>query len=66
MSNQEAIARGKSSSQARDEGCQMCREKGKCEVCFGELDEHAQYGVCSRCREEESEKAQLVKIQLLG
>ena len=61
MNNQEAIARGKGSPQARDEGCQMCGEEespeyetmGKCSICFGELDEHAQYGVCSGCREEE-------------
>ena len=54
MNNQEAIARGKGSSQARDEGCKMCQEKGKCEVCSGELDDHAQYGVCSGCREEDT------------
>ena len=54
MNNQEAIARGKGSPQARDEGCQMCiEEPGKCTLCFEELDEHSQYGVCSRCREEE-------------
>ena len=27
MNNYNAIARGKGSSQARDEGCQMCREE---------------------------------------
>lgn len=32
----------------------MCGEEsaqGKCEICFDELDEHAQYGMCSRCRD---------------
>ena len=49
--NLEVIARGKGSSQARDEGCQDTA--GRCEICFDELDEYAQYGVCSGCREEE-------------
>ena len=52
--NLEVIARGKGSPQVRDEGCKMCQEKGKCEVCSGELDDHAQYGVCSGCREEDT------------
>ena len=64
MDNIEAIARGKGSSQARDEGCQRCREEeespeyettGKCIICSGELGEYVQYGVyvvCPRCREE--------------
>ena len=28
----------------------------KCLICFEELDENSQYGVCSRCREEEEVK----------
>lgn len=47
--NLEVIARSKGSPQARDEGCQD--NSGRCEICFGELDEYAQYGVCSGCRE---------------
>ena len=50
FANINAIARGKGSSQARDEGCQDT--VGRCEICFGELDEYAQYGVCSECRED--------------
>ena len=61
FANIEAIASGKGSPQARDEGCQMCQGAGEetvaddaqnCEICFGRLDEYAQYGVCSGCRED--------------
>ena len=51
MNNHEAIARGKGSSQARDEGCQMCGEeeeetgqdKSTSQACWDEPKEYGRY-----------------------